>query len=308
MSHLKSNYNCTQAELYAVCTLGWTNYSNNLTLFTAHKGFYTALFGSTRLAEVVSAQQLPNEQTRDEVVETFRLVLGQKGKTARNKWQDLKSYIETAFPDPFMKPKLEAAGSKFYEQAARGNWEVLKDMMVAGRGFIVANAAALAAGNNMPAGFLASFTLAKAGFETTYTDFLVAEENAVLQTNAKITANNGIYDKLAAMQGDGKKIFRDSPDMANLFTFDYLLGLISPPSPSPTVFAIVPNGFVTIDDVAAGDVLTNRGATLLTFSKTGAPGLSIQVPVGSSVEIPSGMEPSITVHNESATTEGEFSI
>ena len=76
----------------------------------------------------------------------------------------------------------------------------------------------------------------------------------------------------------------------------------------PTLFTIAPNGFIQVDNIPPAAPLNNTGTTLLTFSKTGTPGLSIQVPAGTSVPIPSGFEPSITVHNESPTTAGKFSI
>ena len=66
----------------------------------------------------------------------------------------------------------------------------------------------------------------------------------MIQTSAKITANNDINNKLTAMFADGQAIFRNNSDKANLFTFDYVLGLISSPGTAGVKGTVTPDAAV----------------------------------------------------------------
>ena len=188
---------------------------------------YTAAFYTARIAEINAAEDLPSEQVRDDLVESSNLRLRQKAEACLDAWRFLERYIISAFAEPFTKPKLEAAGSDFYEKAAEFNWELLQSMMNDGENFITANVAALTAGNNMPAAFAAAFSAAKTNFENEYTAFLQAEENQSLGTDTKVFANNNLLAKVKSMLFDGQAIFQNESSSLQLFIYDALLNLVS---------------------------------------------------------------------------------
>jgi len=227
-----NKYSCTQSELYACCYIGWQSYNNNLVRFTNFKGFYTALYGTARVGEVDAAKALPDEQTRDEVAESLRILLIAKGTECTDGWQQLKRYIASAYPDDLQKPKLEAAGSDYYREAAREDWENLSMLMQAGSNFIGNNTADLTASNNMPLTFQGDFNTLKTDFDDLYLDFKNAEQIAFTQTETKINANNGIFEKLMDMFLDGQQIFKKTPATQKQFIFESVLELVSSPGSS----------------------------------------------------------------------------
>jgi len=227
-----NKYPCTQGELYACCYIGWKSYGNNLARFTNFKGFYTALFGTARVGEVDAAKALPDEQTRDEVAETLRILLIDKGTECTDGWQQLKRYIASAYPDELQKPKLEAAGSDYYREATNENWEDLSLLMQAGSNFIGNNTADLTANNNMPLTFQNDFNTLKTDYDALYLDFKNAEQIAFTLTENKINANNAIYDKLIEMFLDGQQIYKKEPATMKQFVFESVLELVSSPGSS----------------------------------------------------------------------------
>src|ERR1041385_1479355 len=127
----QSDYNCSQAELYSICDIGWDSCENNLADFTTHKTFYNSAYVTAKRAQIQVARLLPAEQARYEPAEVFGIRMRVAADAALLKWNTLRSYIEDGFAEELVKAKLEAAGYFKYEQAARGNWSDLNDMMVA---------------------------------------------------------------------------------------------------------------------------------------------------------------------------------
>lgn len=227
MSTIKANYRCSQSALYVLCRLAWANFNSNLARFNAFKPFYDTGFYNARFGEINAAEDLPNEQTRDDISETSRITLTQKAEICLDAWRFLERYIITAFPEPFTKPKLEAAGSDFYTQAAAFNWESLQSMMNAGENFITTHNAELSANNNMPAAFPGALSTAKSNFDTELSIFLEAEETRHLGADVKVSANNNLQIKVMAMLLDGQTIFQNEPSPLQLFIYDHLLDLIT---------------------------------------------------------------------------------
>ena len=69
-SRPKPKYNCTQAELYAICTIMWQSYAENQPDFEAFKTIYTGQYGIDALQEVEDAKNLPDFQARNQHTET----------------------------------------------------------------------------------------------------------------------------------------------------------------------------------------------------------------------------------------------
>jgi hypothetical protein len=227
---IQSNYNCTQQELYEVAKVGWRNYKNSLADFTNHKGKYTPALADEALGAILAAQNLPDGQAWGAGSETLRIQLEQAVDTCLNNWQILKSYITDAFLVEEQKPMLEAAGSKYYTSASGKSWPQMQSLLISASKFINDNSEALSrGGNNMPATFPTKFATDKAVFQTKYSAFLESAVNGNSGTNAKITANNAVYDSLIKMFEDGQLIYKNDPVKKPLFAFDTLLSYIGAP-------------------------------------------------------------------------------
>lgn len=230
---LEKNYNCSQAELYAVCNLGWQNYKLKLTGFANHKAKYTMAFGDAAIAEVLAAKNLPDYITRAAVPESTRIQMQELAAKCLANWQALKSYIRDAFKESQYKPMLESAGSKHYRRASNGGWDGLQSLVTAAALFITNNTVALSKeGENMPEAFPDQFTADKEAFENTYATYLLDSQGSVTGTSEKNIANNAIAAALAKMFADGQIIFKDDPATKEMFVFEALLQFVTKPGES----------------------------------------------------------------------------
>ncbi len=220
-------YPCSQAELYAICDIGWDSCDENLADFTGHKTFYDAAFVTARRGELSAAQALPDDQARGEAAEVFGIQMRQAADAALLKWRTLRSYINDSFPPELVKPKLESAGYLKYETASQGDWEDLRDMLISGATFITANTAELTTPGGMPAGFAAAYNTAATTFSDLYADFKDAEQDSEEGTGEKINANNDIFTKLMKMFDDGQVIYEGNAAKRDRFIFTKVKELVS---------------------------------------------------------------------------------
>ncbi|MCB9204064.1 MAG: carboxypeptidase regulatory-like domain-containing protein [Flavobacteriales bacterium] len=228
-----NQYPCSQADLYAVCRIGWNSYAENQPAFLAFNTLYDIAYGTNALAEIDAAVNLPGFQERDEAGETFHIQLTEVHAGALFKWKSLRSYIKHAFPPELLKPKIESAGYDHYPQAANLNWAETQLLLVAGQHFLDNNAAELTAGG-MPAAFAADYAAASSAFLTLYDQFTDAEQDSQEATDVKITANNAIYKKLMAMFEDAQMIFEHEPSKRERFVFSQVYSMITKPGGGTT--------------------------------------------------------------------------
>lgn len=225
----KANYKCTQPELYAVARTGWASYSANIASFSSYRGYYNPAYATAALAAIDASELLPEAQARYANTEVYRIELIELAKNCLALWQTLKRYILTSFPDAIQKPRLEEAGSLRYEKAGEYNWEELRMMNIQATSFITTHNAALSAGMNMPATFPTAYTTATAEYATKMQQFLNSEEQGIIDTTTKVTANNAVYATLINMFKDGQEIFKTQDEIKRQFVFDTVLGLITNP-------------------------------------------------------------------------------
>lgn len=223
----KANYNCSEQELYTISETAWNSVLQYLARFTAFKAKYIAAFITAKLAAIVAARTLPDEQQRNAAYESISIELRKKGRAGCDKWQMLKRYIADAFPADQQKPMLEAAGIIYYDKAGSGNWDSVKGLMTAASTFITATLADLTANDNMPLGFQAEFDTLKSEFDTMHQQFIQAEEDSRVGQDSKINANNAIFTDLMSMLLDGQEIFKNEEPLFKQFVFTELLYLAS---------------------------------------------------------------------------------
>lgn len=219
-------YNCSQSELYAICTIGWTSYAENQPDFEAFNTLYTALYGTDAQAEVDAAMNLPGFQERNEAAEVAHIELTKAHDECLLKWKSLRAYIKSSYPTDVQKPKIEAAGSDYYSKAASRNWDKTFQMLVAGQHFIDNNTPELTLGG-MPATFPAEYAAAHSTFGDFYIDFTDFEQDEQEATDVKIDANNAIFQKLSRMFEDAQIIYEHDASKRERFIFKQLKEMIS---------------------------------------------------------------------------------
>jgi len=221
------DYNCAQSELYGVGRLGWVSYAEFLADFSAIRGYYTGPYGVAARAQLDAAAALPDSQARNAVTEGYRVELTHLGDACLDRWQILKRIATTSFPPDMLKNRLEAAGSMYYQQAANHNWDKLSSLNESAATFMVTYNAELSADDNMPDSFPTDYETDMTAFSAKLLQFLHSEAIGKIETANKITANNTVYEKLMNMFKDGQEIFKDNPEVKDLFTFSTLLEQVS---------------------------------------------------------------------------------
>ncbi len=223
---ISKRYNCTMAELYTGLEIIWNSQKEHEIAFENESTLYVPGMWSLRLAEIENARQLPDGQARGVQSEVLRIEMIEKMYDAAAKWNWLKSYIRGAFRGEYYKPRIEEAGKGYYFNATRKNWEDLRMLLQSGRNFIVKHELVLKNEGGMPAGFPAKFEAVANEFESLCSRFMKARQDAEEQTDAKLIANNLIFEEGKAMMRDGKRIFRKQAALRNRFVWSRVLGLI----------------------------------------------------------------------------------
>ena len=262
-------YKCSQDELYEVCRAGWQSYLDEIASFTPLKALYTVALATTRNTAIDAAEVLPDDQARGADHEVKRVGLRNQATTCLNLWLQLDRYIDTAYTDKTIrKARREEAGSGDYAEAANGNWEKLKSLLLSGKNFISAHTAELTAGGNMPAGFSATYNAARTAFLPLLTAFINSEQGTKTGTEAKVVANNAIYGDLINMFQDGSFLFKSNPDKKPKFSFNAVLGLVS----SPGVAGL----HVLVSEVVSFNPLANASVSM---QQAGLPAVVLQTGV-----------------------------
>ena len=295
-----AKYHCTQAELYAICTIGWNSYLENQPDFEAFSTLYTVPFGDAALLKVEDAKNLPDFQARNKATETAYILMGQKAEEGLAKWRALRSYIKASFPPELYKPNVEAAGEEHYNKAMTRNWGETELMFTSALAFITDNTAELTLGG-MPPTFQADLDAIKVDFDKQYSRFTDFGQDEHEGTDAKVEANNAIYADLLRMFEDGQVIYEQDASKRERFIFARVKASITN-NPTTNPNTVDPNSVViagTATDAATFNPV--QGATIQASSpslpqpvdtltledglfKFTVPGISNQTPIALLVE------------------------
>ncbi len=223
-------FSCTQQELYLLSPKAWESCLVHIARFAQHKGFYTEGFVAERLAEIKAARAIPNHKIRKDDTSTNRVYLDEAISDCCDKFQALKSLMQSAFSADLLSVKYDAAGQSYYNKAYQGNQSALNDLNDSALQFIENNAAALTANNNMSATFLADYKAIVATYTSHRTAYDASVQTLKELTQDNTDANNILYKKMMDMFADAKIVFKKDPDIAEQFTFTYFYDLIASPS------------------------------------------------------------------------------
>lgn len=220
---MKSDFNCSQQELYVTARAGIQSFRDNLAEFEDFSGIYTTQWADNLLAKIAAAELLPDAQARSAESEVQRVNLAAATDALTELWQRLKRYITKGFPEAELKIRLGEAGANYYNKAANYNWDAVLSLGTTANNFITNHLAALTANNNMPAGFAATFSTAAQNVPVLYADYIQLEEQKTVDTALKSKANNEIYKTLMTMFLDGQEIFKKDEPLKKQFVFDEVL-------------------------------------------------------------------------------------
>lgn len=219
-------YNCTQAELYAICFIIWRSFIENQLDFEAFKTIYTAQYGTDALQEIEDTKKLPDFQARNQHTETAYINLQDTAKNCLKAWRALRSYIKSSFPANMHKPEIEAAGEDHYMKALNRNWSETELMLVSALNYIDDKTGELTTGG-MPTGFPTDVDNLHTEFVGLYSKFTDFEQDEHQGTDIKVNANNTLYAKTMAMCEDGQLIYEDNPAKQERFIFTRVKELIT---------------------------------------------------------------------------------
>ncbi|MCX6352729.1 MAG: hypothetical protein NTX03_12865 [Bacteroidetes bacterium] len=223
----KSQYHCTQTALYQATKLICQSLKNNLESFSSFKEKYSTNYADSILLEMEQAQNLPHFYARFTDAAITHIHLINQLNACTYLWQALKRYIRDAFPRTEFKIHLQAAGSLHFRKATNKNWDEANALLTSATNFITLHQNQLTANKNMPSTFPQKFSEAHENFSILLLQFQQADKKIKENTNAKIQANNLLYQKLKNICADAKYIFKNNPALKAKFTFTTLITLIS---------------------------------------------------------------------------------
>jgi len=99
-------------------------------------------------------------------------------------------------------------------------------LLQSGRNFIAKHETVLKNDGGMPAGFVLKFETVAVEFGELYSAFMKARQDAKEETDAKIVANNLIFEEARNMMRDGRRIFRKHAVLRNRFAWKRVLKLV----------------------------------------------------------------------------------
>ena len=203
-----ANYRMKQSELYTIARFALAAVNFLITRFSAFKGKYNAAWVAARLVDVDNAEDLPDEEQRNEDHQTKHIELDKMVQKSLDKFNALERYIAEVFAEDVLQVKIDAAGGTYYAAASNGDFDATDQLLTRGFKFIDDNETQLLnGGNNMPATFKGEFETLKNTFKSAHTDFLGSEAGAQLGTEEKIDNNNNIYSLITSINADAQAIF-----------------------------------------------------------------------------------------------------
>jgi hypothetical protein len=228
---IRARYRCTEDELYSIEELSANNLEARRASYFAKSTNYTAAFVLGIKALRTAAMALPNEDQRAAMHKNYGDLLPGLMEPVKADFRLLQQYIQDGWPDVNPNTRWEEAGLNKYRKIGETNWEEvvqLNNMMTAFLGEPT-NVTALTTPGGMIATFVADVTTNFTAFNDVYTQFKVTRETTTSR-NAKITANNTLYDAGAKYRKFGvTTVFPNDSGIMKEFTFTDLKFLVSPP-------------------------------------------------------------------------------
>jgi hypothetical protein len=259
-------YPSTQQELYSIANTMYKSVEKPeyLAMFEAIKpGKYAPDFITELKGRITTAFNLPDEDQRISIHESFRIDLTKLKDICCANFQVMKGYIHDGFPKEQWKNKYDEAGMVVYDSAMHFNWENVVALNKKMKDFIDLYPTQLSTGF-MPDSFKAKVLSDTDNFNEKYEAFKSSRETAS-GTGAKITANNLVYQDLQNLQNDAHIVFSDYPEALKEFMFSEVKLIISPPGSASLGIDLIEEG---TNLPVANATITIQSATGIAITKT----------------------------------------
>jgi hypothetical protein len=221
------NYSFAMWLVYATCRLVVSNCRKKLADFVSFSAAYTNEMLDNLLLEVDSAEAMPSEEARAQEHSQLLEELKPLFRICQRKFMYLKKYIALGFPKEFWLINWESAGWLMYDTEM--NWNEAQNMYKKALLYIDAHLAELTANDNMPVAFKAEFALAVKNYNDKLKAFNDAKSISAEGTDAKIEANNAIYEKIIVKICEvGQTIFADDETKRGEFSFEKMSEILRP--------------------------------------------------------------------------------
>ena len=220
---MKSNYRCSQMNLYTALRMVWSNFLLYWALFEGYKELYNEAYAATALAAIQAAEAMPDHEVNTGESEVIRIELQTQAESVCWDFAKTKGYINTLYKDKNEREKnYKQAGEEYYDKALKGDWDSTEEMGKANKIYVTTNAVALKANDNMPDLFPTTVGVNSAAFASKHQVYMSSKDMSV-ETSDKIKANNDCYDTARDMMYDASVIFRNDEDKAKKFVWDRIL-------------------------------------------------------------------------------------
>lgn len=223
----QNSYRCSQIDLYLVCNEAIKLIDEHLpTLANVSTSFTPQLITDLK-ALVLAAESMPDNQARQSTSEVLRTQLVAAADKLLLYFRLLLLHIKSAFPATVHKTMFEAAGHKYYPDAANNSWDDCTSLILSANNFLNLHANTLATDGTMPQNFPADFALLAATFRTLHSQFITSTRHAEDSTYDKVTFNNNLYRVVMTQLEYGNIFFGNTPELSEKFTFQYLYRYIT---------------------------------------------------------------------------------
>lgn len=270
----QSVYRGAMAVFYSICLVAWNLYLKYWQLFKLINNKYTEEYGQSMLAAIEAAKELPNIDQRRANTEDNGNKLHEAAMEALLFWKKLKSNIMKSFDAATQEVALRKAGSALFSKAAKGNYNELSLLMIAGADFMTCNEAALLQGG-MPATFAAAYTAATTAYQQEYAQYSKAKGQATNDTSEKTKANNALYAALKELLSDALIALEKEEAIRRQFTYKAIRNLVTKDVVCGFHFTVkdettgrpLPTAAVTVSTKAESYTVNKRGALKLRLQK-----------------------------------------
>jgi hypothetical protein len=268
-TEITSKYKCSENEFYAIVEIILQNLTNDQPAFVAKKAKYTPAFIAGLQGQRTAAIALPDEESRNGVHQSAKNLLPGLVTPCKDNFNDLKGYIRDGWANEDPRPRYEAAGLTDYNDIGVQNWEAVLDLNEQMLDFIndaVNNPILITPGpGGAPATFPAKVLNDANAFEAQYNLFMVSRQTTTAR-NAKIQANNDLYDAIMDVCEDGKTmIYRNDSGGKKRYTWDTIKNMVSAPGAAS----------LKVTGKHANDTLVT--AADVEIKQTGKPAITVQL-------------------------------
>ncbi|MBL7816144.1 MAG: carboxypeptidase regulatory-like domain-containing protein, partial [Saprospiraceae bacterium] len=241
-------YNCTQAELYAICRFIWLMCQEHLTGFADYKSKYTAALILENLALIKTVEAMPNHEARKAPIKDLRKDLIVERTDASNLFKLLGGYCTTAAGTDTVlsNAMLHEAGQVYFDKVNSGSWKEIAGLLTAMLSFVRNNTETLQTNGFMPASFLKRLEDKQVAFEAAKLKWETESEAAPASTDTKITANNDLKKRAMEVASDAALAFITQKAIAQKFVWATVAAQIRTERPTGL------GGKITIGDTKKG--------------------------------------------------------